>query len=136
MKRKVSEGYDEIPRTLIIDGAEELTVPLSHLINRCLAHSVFPTAEKCAKITFIHKSDEKTVMDNYRHISVLPVLSKVFKRIVHNHLYTYLEENNLLSDCQFGFRRKSSIEHAVTYFSDLIKTSMDKGELTGTDFVD
>ena len=49
MKRKVSEGYDEIPRTLVIDGAEELTVPLSHLINRCLAHSVFPTAEKCPK---------------------------------------------------------------------------------------
>ena len=136
LKRKVSEGYDEIPASLIIDGAEELAVPLSHLINRCLAHSVFPTAEKCAKITPVHKSDEKTVMDNYRPISVLPVLSKVFERIVHNQLYTYLEENNLLSDCQFGFRRKSSTEHAVTYFSDFIKTSMDKGKLTGAVFVD
>ena len=137
MKRKVSEGYDEIPASLVIDGAEELAVPLSHLINRCLAHSVFPTAEKCAKITPIHKSDEKTVMDNnYRPISVLPVLSKVFERIVHHQLYTYLEENNLLSDCQFGFRRKSSTEHAVTYFSDLIKTSMDEGKQTGAVFVD
>ena len=79
MKRKVSEGYDEIPASLIIDGAEELAVPLSHLINQCLAHSVFPTAKKCAKITPIHKSDEKTVMDHYRPISVLPVLSKVFE---------------------------------------------------------
>ena len=135
MKRKVSEGY-EIPATLVIDGAGELAVPLSHLINRCLAHSVFPTAEKCAKITPIRKSDEKTVMDNYRPISVLPVQSKVFERIVHNQLYTYLEENNLLSDCQFGFRRKSSTVHAVTYFSDLIKTSMDEGKLTGAVFVD
>ena len=111
-------------------------MPLSHLINRCLAHSVFPTAGKCTNITPIHKSDEKTVMDNYRPISVLPVLSKVFERIVHNQLYTYLEENNLLSDCQFGFRRKSSTVHAVTYFSDLIKTSMDEGKLTGAVFVD
>ena len=136
MKRKVSEGYDEIPASLVIDGAEEIAVPLSYLINQCLAHSVFPTAEKCAKVTPVHKSDEKMVMDNYRPISVLPILSKVFERIVHNQLYTYLEENNLLSDCQFGFRRKSSTEHAVTYFSDFIKTSMDKGKLTGAVFVD
>ena len=79
---------------------------------------------------------DKTVMDNYRPISILPVLSKVFERIVHNQLYTYLEENNLLSHCQFGFRRKSSTEHAVTYFSDFIKNSMDKGKLTGAVFVD
>ncbi len=136
MKRKVSEGYDEIPASLIIDGAEELAVPLSYLINQCLAHSVFPTAEKCAKVTPLHKSDEKMVMDNYRPISVLPILSKVFERMVHNQLYTYLEENNLLSDCQFGFRRKSSTEHAVPYFSDFIKTIMDKGKLTGAVFVD
>ena len=136
IKRKVSEGYDEIPASLVIDGAEELSVPLSFLINRCLAHSVFPTAEKCAKITPVHKSDDKTVMDNYRPISILPVLSKVFERIVHNQLYTYLEENNLLSHCQFGFRRKSSTEHAVTYFSDFIRSSMDKGKLTGAVFVD
>ena len=55
---------------------------------------------------------------------------------MHTQLYTYLEENNLLSDCQFSFRRKSSTEHAVTYFSDFIKTSMDKGKLTGAVFVD
>ena len=73
----IVEGYDEIPASLIIDGAEELAVPLSYLINQSLAHSAFPTAEKCAKITPVHKSDEKVVMDNYRPISVLPVLSKV-----------------------------------------------------------
>ena len=75
-------------------------------------------------------------MDNYRPISVLPVLSKVFERIVHNQLYTYLEDKNLLSDCQFGFRRRSSTEHAITYFSDFIRTSMDKSKLTGAVFVD
>ena len=136
MRRKVSEGYDAIPASLIIDVAEELAVPRSHLINRCLAHSVFSIAEKCAKITPVHKSDEKMVMDNYRPISVLSVLSTVFERIVHDQLYTYLEKNNLLSDCQFGFRRKSSTEHAVTYFSDFIKTNMDKGKLTVEVFVD
>ena len=75
-------------------------------------------------------------MDNYRPISVLPVLSKVFERIVHNQLYTYLEEHNLLSDCQFGFRRRSSTEHAITYFSDFIRTSKDKDKSTGAVFVD
>ena len=136
MKRKTSEGYDEIPTSLVIDGREELASPLSHLINRCLAHSVFPAAEKCTKITPAHKSGDKAQMDNYRPISVLPAISKIFERIVHNQLYTYLENNNLLSDSQFGFRRKSSTENAVTYFSDFIRNSMDKGKLTGAVFVD
>ena len=79
MKRKASERYDKIPTSLIIDGREELALPLSHLIHRCLAHSVFPTAKKCAKITSFYKSDDKAVMDNYHPISLLPV-NQLFRK--------------------------------------------------------
>eukprot|EP00795_Rhopilema_esculentum_P017922 gene17922-biopygen753 len=75
-------------------------------------------------------------MDNYRPISVLPVISKVFERVVHNQLYDYLEANNMLSERQFGFRKRSSTQHAVTFFSDFIRTNMDRGLMTGAVFID
>ena len=98
--------------------------------------AVFPSSEKCSKITPVYKSGERTIMDNYRPISVLPVISKVFERVVHNQLYDYLEANNMLSERQFGFRNRSSTQHAVTFFSDFIRTIMDKGLMTGAVFID
>ena len=75
-------------------------------------------------------------MDNYRPISLLPVLSKVFEYVVHGQLYNYLEDNNLLSHCQFGFRKHSCAQHAVTLFSDDLRRNMDKGQMTAAVFVD
>ncbi len=110
--------------------------PLASLINRCLENSLFPSAEKCAKITPIYKSEERSLLDNYRPISILPVLSKVFEHVIHRQLYTYLEQNDLLSKNQFGFRTKSSTQHAVMKLSDSIRQNMDKGLMTGAVFVD
>ena len=75
-------------------------------------------------------------MCNYRPISVLPVLSKVFELTVHHQLYDYLDENNLLSNVQFGFRKNRSTQHAVTLLEDHIRTHMDQGKLTGAIFLD
>ena len=83
------------------------------------------------KISLVYKSEERSAMDNYQPISVLPVLSKVMERVVYRQVYEYLRKNHLLSDNQFGFRRGSSTEHAVTYFTDQIRMWMDKGLLTG-----
>ena len=66
-------------------------------------------------------------MGNNRSISVLPVLSQVFKCLVYKQLHSYLEENELLSQRQFGFRNKSSTQHAVTLFSDCL--ALDKAWL-------
>ena len=108
LNRKKAQGYDEIPTSFIKDGANILAEPLASLINRCLENSLFPSAEKCAKITPIYKSEERSLLDNYRPISILPVLSKVFEQVIHRQLYAYLEQNDLLSKIQFGFQTKSS----------------------------
>ena len=75
-------------------------------------------------------------MDNYRPISVLPVLLKFIERVVHQQLYDYLEKDKLLSRRQFGFRNRSSTQHAVTLFSDSIRKIMDKSLITGAVFID
>ena len=129
-------SYDEIPTSLLIDGVDFIAEPLSDLINRCLENSLFPTAEKFATIIPIYKADERTHLDNYRPISILPVLSKVFELVVQQQVYDYLEQNKLLSQRQFGFRKGLSTQHAVTVFSDDLRQGMDKGMMTGAVFVD
>ena len=86
LKNKKSSGCDEIPIPPIADGASVIATPLTYLINRSVRESVFPSSEKCAKVTPVLKSGEKGVMDNYRPISVLPVFSKVLERVVHKQL--------------------------------------------------
>ncbi|CAB4037008.1 Hypothetical predicted protein [Paramuricea clavata] len=136
LKASKASGYDGIPTSMIKDGAEELAVPLTYLINSCLEQSVFPDTEKYAKIIPVYKSGKRSSMDNYRPISILPVLSKVFERVVQKQLYEYLEKNSLLSPNQFAFRKHRSTQHPVTLLSDHIRGHMDKGELTGAVYID
>ena len=74
IKRETSPGYDDIPTCMVVDGADEIATPLSVLINRCLETSDFPSEVKVAKITSIYKSGDRSSMEKYRPISVLPVL--------------------------------------------------------------
>ena len=82
-----------------------------------------------------HKSGSTTNFDNYRPISVLPVVSKVIEKIVHEQLIKFLDENKLLSTRQFGFRAKMSTEIAATLLLDDIRRSVDKGQQLGALFV-
>ena len=73
---------------------------------------------------------------NYRHISVLAILSKILERHVHISFYNFLTENDLLSDSQFGFRKSRSCELAVTDLIDRLLINMDNRVLNGLLLVD
>eukprot|EP00795_Rhopilema_esculentum_P008031 gene8031-13942_t len=76
IKRNKATGLDDLPPGLIKDLAESISAPLTHLINMSLMTSTFPADWKTAKIIPTHKSGARSSCDNYRPISVLPVLSK------------------------------------------------------------
>jgi hypothetical protein len=61
LNKKKCSGYDEIPIPPIVDGASEIAIPLTYLVNRSMGESVFPSSEKCAKVTPVYKSGEKCV---------------------------------------------------------------------------
>ena len=136
LKRNKSPGIDNLPPNLLKDGAREIAKPLCRLINQSLTESVVPIEWKHAKITPIHKSGTLENPDNYRPISVLPALSKILEKAVHQQLISYLEKHNLLSDKQFGYRKYRSTELAVNLFVDDIRKSIDDGKLVGALFVD
>ena len=87
---------------------------LSIIFNRCIREGKFPDALKKAKIIPLHKGDSVLSVANYRPISLLPIFSKVFERLIYNQFVDYIEVNNILDELQFGFQKNKSTEHAIS----------------------
>ena len=75
---------------------------------------MFPNCLKIARVIPLFKSGDSTNLNNYRPISILSIISKIFERIVHTQLISFLNRFKLLSPSQFGFRKKFSTSHAIT----------------------
>ena len=88
MKPKTSQGIDNISNQLLKAIKSEITPVLTVIINQCLETGKFPTKLKLAKVLPIYKKNEEFLLDNYRPISILPSLSKVFERVMHNQIYS------------------------------------------------
>ena len=136
LKRDKATGIDDLPPGMLKDCALLISKPLCHIINLSIKTSTVPTIWKVAKITPTFKSGNSSLPENYRPISVLPVLSKILEKAMHNELINYLEQENLLNDCQYGFRSKRSTKLASTLFCDNIRREMDGGKLVGAIYID
>ena len=84
----------------------------------------------------IFKNKDELDITNYRPISLLPVISKVYEKVFYNRLYNYFFVNNLLSSSQFGFRSGASTEHAPLKFSDDILKLFDQNKVVVATFMD
>ena len=91
------------------------------LINETLRSGVFPEVLKRAKVIPIFKKGDQTNLNNYRPISLLPVLSKVLEKVINKQITTKLDELHLIDDDQYGFRPGHSTEDAVIKFIDYIE---------------
>ena len=136
LRRKKATGTDELPPGMLKDCREFIVDPLHHIVNLSLQTSTVPTVWKRAKIVPIFKSGDQTQTENYRPISVLPILSKLVEKAVHLQFLKYLEENKLLSDSQYGYRAQRSTQHATTLFVDNIREAAEKGQMVGALFLD
>ena len=124
IKKDVATGADDIGAKLIKDASEVLSPILAEIINLSYETSVFPDCMKIATIKALHKKEDPDKISNYRPISILPTLSKVFERAATNQLVEHLEKNNLLSRHQHAYRRGHSTQtclvEVVTYLYKLI----------------
>jgi len=114
------------------DAASVIAKPLTFVINLSLDTGSVPAEWKVAKVIALFKSGSSAEVDNYRPMSILPIL--ILENMVYKQLIFHLESNSLLSDYQFGFRSNRSTELAVTYFTDLIRKEADCGKVTGAVF--
>ena len=124
---KSSSGDDGISTTLIKKIKNEISKSLTLIINQCIQKGIFPHKLKLAKVIPIFKSGDETLFNNYRPISILPSLSKIFERVIFNQIHDYFNTHNLYYSNQYGFRKDHSTELAALEIIDRITQHLDKG---------
>ena len=108
-----SLGPNSIPTFLLKSSKLIFSELLSSIINLSFESGIFPDLCKVAKVIPIYKKDNPLLCANYRPISLLPIFSKIFEKTIYTRMYSYLTENNMIYDRQFGFRANHSCNHAL-----------------------
>jgi hypothetical protein len=98
--------------------------------------SIVPSQFKIAKVIPFFKSGDKSLPDNYRPISLLSCFSKIFEKVVCLRLLNFLENNNILTPDQFGFRKSHSAVHPMVHMMNFVSRALNKKETTIAIFCD
>ena len=101
---KTSSGVDKISLKQLKYIRLVLIKPVTLITKQTLNTGIFPDKLKITKVIPIFKSGEESLFTNYRPISLLPVISKIIKKFIHNQLYVHLKQQNILYNSQYGFR--------------------------------
>ena len=116
-------GLDGMLARFVIDSADIICKPLTHIISLSIQSGVFPCDMKKAKITPIYKKNAKTDAGNYRPVSILNVISKIILKIAYEQLTGitgYLVSNSLLHELQSGFRSSFSTDSCLIHLAAFI----------------
>ena len=131
-----SAGIDNLSGKFLKEGAPVLDSPITDLVNLSISLSLIPDDCKIAKLKPLYKKEAKTKPKNYRPISLLPLLSKIIERIIHNQTQEFLDKNNILYKYQSGFRKHHSTDTCLSYLTDKVKIGFEEGLLTGMVLID
>ena len=129
-------GPNSIPTHILKNNIDLLVSPLKHIINLSFSEGCFPQLLKLAEVCPIFKKKDKNRCENYRPISLLSNLSKIFERAMHTRIYEFLESHSIFSDLQFGFRKKHSTNHALLNIIENIKEKLDQNIFSCGVFID
>ena len=135
IKSSKATGIDELSGRFLKDGADILAKPVSALCNLSISRGVFPSACKVAKLKPIFKKGKKTDPSNYRPISLLPVISKIIEKVVHDQTNAFLSDENILYNYQSGFRANHSTNLCLSFLTKVLK-GFHEGLLTGMILID
>ena len=123
---KFSSGLDEIPSIVLKKVAETISFPLANIINECLAQGIFQDKLKIVKIVPVYKKGEKSHIDNYRPVSLLSVLLKIFERIIYIRILEYFIQNKIFVTSQHEFLPGRSTTTAIFNSLKNIMDQIDK----------
>ena len=136
MKNKTSSGIDGISPKLLKYCAESVVDPLTIIINRSTAAGLFPDSLKVAKVIPIYKEGDREVFSDYRPISFLPVLGKIYERVIYARFLTYIDKFSLLDENQLGFRKEHKTVGAIACVIQQIRQAMDQKQSSCSIFLE
>lgn len=132
---KAGDIYGISPK-LIKFASRELVPILVPIFNISFKCGQFPSKLKIAKVIPIHKGDSKLLTCNYRPISLLPIIGKIFEKIMHSRLMSFLTKHNILYDKQYGFQKHKSTEQAIIDMQSKIVEAYENKEKACCIFLD
>ena len=137
VKISKSAGIDNLAGKFLKEGASVLASPITDLCSLSISLSSFPDDCKIAKLKPLYKKEAKTKPKNYRPISLLPLISKVIEKVIHNQIQNFLDKNRILYSYQLGFHKYYSTDTCLSYLTNKVQTSFEEGLLlTGMVLID
>ena len=127
--KNVGSGIDGINAKIFKATYSAIISELVHLVNLCLEKGMFPENMKIAVVKPIYKAGNQSRMCNYRPISILPYVSKLLEKIIHQRLMEYLLHHNILATSQFGFQSSLSTYMPILLLQDSITKVFEKGSI-------
>ena len=127
-KSKSSTDVTDFSMFIIKEIILEISPLLKHVFNRSLAEGIFPNVLKKAKVIPIFKSGDKSLAENYRPISLLPQISKIFEKLIKSRISNFLNKFNILNDNQYGFRKNLSTADALSDVLESVNTNLENLE--------
>jgi hypothetical protein len=124
-KNGVAAGYYNLCVFAIKESIDLIAKPLTHITNLSISSGIFPDLLKIARVVPVFKSGDRRVISNYRPVSVLPIFSNVLERIVYNRLLNYVDRLDILTENQYGFRKKYSTSLALLQLYNKISSAID-----------
>lgn len=128
LKNKKSISFDGLTATILKNINENIINQLVYLFNMSISQGHFPNILKEAIVIPVYKKGSTTEIENYRQISMLSVLSKVFERIIYNRLVSFIDKYSILTVSQHGFRSNKSTETASCHLLEYVYTMLDKSQ--------
>ena len=129
-------GTDNISSCFLKLALPFIENSLAFLFNTSIETSMFPDSWKIARVTPIYKNGDKADKSNYRPISVLPVISRLFEKLATNQVYQHMEDNGLFSSGQSAYLRLHSTVTHLLKNTDYWYNGLDLGKLVGLVFID
>lgn len=136
LKKGKAGGIDGISVKVLQTLCSFVAKPISELINNSIITGKCPDHFKKAEIVPIFKSQGKLSVSNYRPISLISNIAKVFEKVIHFRLCNFVEKYKILNENQFGFRKRLSTNNALNVFANTIYNSLDKSQPTMAVFLD
>ena len=136
LKMKSNSSPNDIPSNFLKIASCIVPEWLSKFFNKCMIIGKFPDSWKIAHNTPIPKLHSPSSSSEYRPISVLPVMSKLFEKVLYHRVYSYMTEHNLSDKRQYSFRENHSTELAITIIYDELLRNFNNKLITCSLFLD
>ena len=114
LKAKQSTGHDEISNEILKCCSPIIEKIVTIFFDKCIEVRIFPGTMKTAKVIPFFKTGDKSQPENYRRISLLTTISKIFEKLLLKRISAFVTKHKILSPNQFGFRKNYNCTNAIT----------------------